>query len=176
MKRKISPELEHFSSLVGDFIEYWGFKKVHGRVWALLFVSGKPMDAAEIAKALDLSAGLTSMTLNTLVDYGVIEVGSLERRGGKKSVRLYEALADPVPAVLGVLRVREARLLATIAASQELAERQAPTDVDPERIHYLKGFIACGQWALEQVNAVGPALVNRFAKKPRPKKPKSPPP
>ena len=28
---------------VGDFIEYWGFKRIHGRVWTLLALRSSPM-------------------------------------------------------------------------------------------------------------------------------------
>ena len=28
---------------IGDFIEYWGFKAIHGRVWALLALSTDPL-------------------------------------------------------------------------------------------------------------------------------------
>ena len=32
----------------GDFIEYWGFKSIHGRVWAYLTISARPLSQTEI--------------------------------------------------------------------------------------------------------------------------------
>src|SRR6476661_6372016 len=42
---------------VGNTIDFWRFKRNHGRVWALLYLRGKPSSAAEIQRALGLSKG-----------------------------------------------------------------------------------------------------------------------
>ena len=39
----------------GDFIAWWGFKSIHGRVWALLALSRKPLSQAEIGRTLGVS-------------------------------------------------------------------------------------------------------------------------
>src|SRR4051812_41709734 len=43
---------------VGAFIEYWGFKAIHGRIWALLALRNGPLAQAEIAKTLGVSRAL----------------------------------------------------------------------------------------------------------------------
>ena len=35
---------------VGRVIEYWGFKRNHGRLWALLYIMDAPMNAADLGR------------------------------------------------------------------------------------------------------------------------------
>ena len=56
---------------VGNFIEFWGFKRNHGRVWALLYLEGRAMTASEIQDALDLSKGAVSMITREIERWGV---------------------------------------------------------------------------------------------------------
>ncbi|HLM42374.1 MAG TPA: ArsR family transcriptional regulator [Myxococcaceae bacterium] len=51
---------------VGNVIEFWGFKRNQGRVWALLYLRGEPLTAGEIERELDLSKGGVSMLLRDL--------------------------------------------------------------------------------------------------------------
>jgi DNA-binding transcriptional regulator GbsR (MarR family) len=57
---------------IGGIIEFWGFKRVMGRIWALLYLSPRPLTAAEICSALSISAGTASMTLAELREWGVV--------------------------------------------------------------------------------------------------------
>ncbi|HLV22412.1 MAG TPA: hypothetical protein VKZ49_16075 [Polyangiaceae bacterium] len=60
------------SDLVGRFIEFWGFKRNMGRVWAVLYLSPHPLSAADLRAALQLSTGAVSMTLAELNRWGVV--------------------------------------------------------------------------------------------------------
>ncbi|MEZ4233214.1 MAG: hypothetical protein R3B89_28800 [Polyangiaceae bacterium] len=60
------------SDLVGRLIEFWGFKRNMGRVWAILYLSPGPLSAQDLRDALQLSAGAVSMTLNDLGRWGVV--------------------------------------------------------------------------------------------------------
>ena len=57
---------------VGNVIEFWGFKRNQGRVWALLYLRGEPLTAGEIERELELSKGGVSMLLRDLERWGVI--------------------------------------------------------------------------------------------------------
>lgn len=57
---------------VGTIIEFWGFKRNQGKVWALLYLLDAPMDAAAIRDYLDLSKGAVSMIVRELETWGVI--------------------------------------------------------------------------------------------------------
>jgi DNA-binding transcriptional regulator GbsR (MarR family) len=61
------------TDLVGRLIEFWGFKRNMGRVWAILYLSPNPMSANEIRASLKLSTGAVSMTLNELARWGVVK-------------------------------------------------------------------------------------------------------
>src|SRR6476469_7798620 len=58
---------------VGNVIEFWGFKRNQGRVWALLYLRGTPMSAGQLEKELSLSKGAVSMLIRDLERWGVIE-------------------------------------------------------------------------------------------------------
>ena len=60
------------SDVVGRLIEFWGFKRNMGRVWAVLYLSPEPLSADEIRRRLSLSTGAVSMTLNELARWSVV--------------------------------------------------------------------------------------------------------
>src|SRR4029079_4952108 len=57
---------------IGDIIEHWGFRKVLGRVWTVLFLSAEPLPASVIGERLSMSAGAVSMSLTELQRWGVV--------------------------------------------------------------------------------------------------------
>lgn len=57
---------------VGDVIEYWGFRKVLGRVWTVLYLWDAPLSAADIGERLQMSAGAVSMALTELQRWEVV--------------------------------------------------------------------------------------------------------
>lgn len=59
------------SDVIGRLIEFWGFKRNMGRVWAVLYLSPEPMSAEDLRHALTLSSGAVSMTLSELSRWGV---------------------------------------------------------------------------------------------------------
>ncbi|MFW2390482.1 MAG: GbsR/MarR family transcriptional regulator [Polyangiales bacterium] len=60
------------SDSIGRLIEFWGFKRNMGRLWAILYLSDRPLSAPEIQERLRLSSGAVSMTLNELTRWGVV--------------------------------------------------------------------------------------------------------
>lgn len=61
------------SDSIGRLIEFWGFKRNMGRLWAILYLSDQPLSAPEIQDRLQLSSGAVSMTLNELTRWGVVK-------------------------------------------------------------------------------------------------------
>lgn len=61
------------SDAVGRLIEFWGFKRNMGRLWAVLYLSDAPLDAPELQHRLQLSSGAVSMTLADLLRWGVVK-------------------------------------------------------------------------------------------------------
>ncbi len=61
------------SDSIGRLIEFWGFKRNMGRLWAILYLSDRPLSAPQIQERLQLSSGAVSMTLNELMRWGVVK-------------------------------------------------------------------------------------------------------
>jgi DNA-binding transcriptional regulator GbsR (MarR family) len=110
------PELNDLAEQVGEFIAYWGFKKVHGRLWTHLFLSEHPLDAAEFIERLGISKALVSMTLSDLLQDQVILPAGKSPRG----TDLFVANPDTSGVITNVLRTREKRMLSRIEAAFRL--------------------------------------------------------
>lgn len=127
LSQRPSPELEDVVSRIGDFIQYWGFKNIHGRVWAHLFLAGRPIDTHCLLARLGISKALLSMTLNELLDYDVIRSFGKSESGAT----LYEANTDLAGVIAGVLRKRERRMLAGLSSATKVLSA-LPPELDGE--------------------------------------------
>ncbi|MBW2458990.1 MAG: ArsR family transcriptional regulator [Deltaproteobacteria bacterium] len=88
---------------VGRLMEFWGFKRNMGRVWALLYLSDRPLAARHLQEGLGASVGTVSMTLTELQRWGVVR--QAWQKGSR--ARLYEAETDLWKMITRVLRDRE---------------------------------------------------------------------
>ena len=68
----LQAELE-VADTVGRLMEFWGFKRPMGRIWALLYLSEEPLPAAELGERLAMSAGGVSLALTELQKWGVVK-------------------------------------------------------------------------------------------------------
>jgi len=58
---------------VGRLMEFWGFKRNMGRVWAVMYLSPTPLTAGDLKDLLQISSGAVSMTLAELMRWGVVK-------------------------------------------------------------------------------------------------------
>jgi len=121
---------------VGDFIEYWGFKAVHGRIWTLLTLATEPMSQVEIAEFLGVSRSLVSGAVADLTKRGLVQPLSDHRNAP------YQAVVDIWPSISEVLRGREwmlieAARLALDSAIEEVELVGGVTRWDLERLEFL---------------------------------------
>jgi HTH-type transcriptional regulator, glycine betaine synthesis regulator len=58
---------------IGELMEFWGFKRNMGRMWALLYLEPEPLSAAQLAERLSLSSGAVSMLLAELSMWGAVK-------------------------------------------------------------------------------------------------------
>lgn len=58
---------------VGRLMEFWGFKRNMGRLWAVMYLSPHPLTAADLKDLLQISSGAVSMTLAELMRWGVVK-------------------------------------------------------------------------------------------------------
>lgn len=115
---------------VGALMELWGFRRQLGRIWAVLFLSDRPLAAPDLCDRLRISTGLLSMSLAELRRWGVVR--PVEVPGDRKEH--FEAETNVWRLVARVLREREKKAVeqALAAFERALAEvRAALADVDP---------------------------------------------
>lgn len=109
---------------VGNTIEFWGFKRNQGRVWALLYLREVALTAAEIEKELKLSKGGVSMLLRDLERWGVL----LRVRGPGDASWRYRAETDLMKMARRVIEEREFAFIARIRADLDEAIGMAEKD------------------------------------------------
>lgn len=88
---------------VGALMEFWGFKRVMGRVWTLLYLRGDALSAAELCEQLSISSGAASMALSELEHWAVVR--RIRRQGDRREY--FEAETDIWKMISRVLRERE---------------------------------------------------------------------
>ncbi|MDP2309139.1 MAG: ArsR family transcriptional regulator [Pseudomonadota bacterium] len=97
---------------VGELMRFWNFKPSLGRIWAVLYLSPGPLDAEEIEARSGLSTGNVSMSLQELLQWGVVKrVPSGLQPGSTSRRRLFVAETDMWAMVARVFRERELRLV-----------------------------------------------------------------
>jgi DNA-binding transcriptional regulator GbsR (MarR family) len=137
---------------IGDVIEHWGFRKVLGRVWTVLFISAEPMPAAAIGDRLQMSSGAVSMALTELQRWGVVK--RVWRPGERKE--FFEAETDFWKMISKVFDERERLIADSVRGRLEKAAdilRGLPEDAGAkasiDRINRLLAFVLVAQTALD---------------------------
>ena len=146
------PEVEEFANRVGDFIEFWGFKHVQGRIWAHMYLTKTPMDAAEIMRRLQISKGLVSISLKEMMSYEVVRITGKSENG----TILYEANPDQETVILNVIRKRERLLVSKVSAAFKLVCNISAADKDklsiqPEGIQRTEELISITENCLDSI-------------------------
>ncbi len=115
---------------VGTLMELWGFRRQLGRIWAVLFLSDRPLAAPELCDRLGISTGLLSMSLAELRGWGVVR--GVPVAGDRKEH--YQAETNVWKLVAHVLRERERRAVEDALRTFErtLSEVRAAADEEPE--------------------------------------------
>ncbi len=131
-------ELRTVAESVGKFIEYWGFRNIHGRIWAVVFLAPKPISTLEIIERLQVSKGLVSRSINELIEYRLL-VPMEKTAHGRHT---YIASEDLGSVIHEVLRTRELKLLEQNLQSMKWLAENSPKDLDqhgvsPEKLTQL---------------------------------------
>ena len=143
---------------VGELMELWGFRRQLGRIWAVLFLSERPLAAPDLCERLQISTGLLSMSLSELRGWGVVRTVSVP--GDRKEH--FEAETNIWSLVRRVLAERERKAIDAALATVEQALREvkaALSDVDPavksaarfrlQRLEQLAQLCRVGQGLLQ---------------------------
>ena len=136
-----NPELIHLADLIGEFIEYWGFKAVQGRLWCYLYLANEPLDSAQLAELLEISPALVTQSVQILLQYRVIS----EVEKGKNGVLRFIANPKVSEAITGVLEGRELELLDRIQLSYRRLDQRKKTHTLPIALNQERMELL-GQW------------------------------
>jgi DNA-binding transcriptional regulator GbsR (MarR family) len=132
------------AEVIGGLIEFWGFKAIQGRIWAILYLSPDPLPAAEICDRLQISTGAASMALNDLQKWGVVK--KAWRPGERKDY--YEPETSIWKMVTRVYRERELGYVrAVIESFEELRKllgrlRANATADEKKRLKFIDARLA----------------------------------
>lgn len=142
-------KLRALSESVGDFIRYWGFRRIHGEIWTQVFLSKTSLSGAELTQRLEVSKSLVSPALSELEEYGLI----IMTEDGKKTKR-YSAAPNVVSVIKDILKEREAKIIAEAQKQFEALDKihQKRGDqnslLETTRLEELGQMISLAQFAL----------------------------
>jgi DNA-binding transcriptional regulator GbsR (MarR family) len=149
----LPPHLYRACEAIGQVMELWGFKRIHGMIWMYVFMQPEPVSAQDIRSALGISSGLVSMTVAELQHWDVIHRHSV--RGDRKDY--YVAEFNIWRPILKVLREREYYQINT--ALEVL--RDVRESIDPQR-DPIYAHAARQLDLLIQAGELGRSLVGQF--------------
>ena len=163
-----SPQVTELANQIGDFLQYWGFKRVHGRIWTILFLSKKSLDAADLRQRLKISKALVSLSIRDLLKYGVV----LEDGKSSRGTVLYRAADDVRPAIMKVLQEREREMISRIERAHKDCETMDPLnldrlEIDTQRLRSLSQMIELASALVRNVLIVertSPEILAGFVK------------
>lgn len=101
----IPPAIERFVLYWGDMGGSWGVNRSVAQIHALLFVSGRPMNAEEIADALKMARSNVSTSIRDLMNWGLVR--RVPTLGDRRD--FFEAEGDVWEMASKIVAIRKAR-------------------------------------------------------------------
>jgi DNA-binding transcriptional regulator GbsR (MarR family) len=139
-----TPAGEAFVALWAEMGPHWGVPRTMAQVNALLFMEGRPLNTDEIMERLSISRGNASMTLRTLVEWGMIT----RRHNAKDRKDYYAGEQDVWKLFATVARTRKQREVEPLIARLQALLASAPAGNDAQRhkieqmLEFVKSFDA----------------------------------
>ena len=157
---------ERFIALWGDMGARWGVPRSMTELHAMLYIVGESMNTDEIMKKLSISRGNASMTLRTLLDWGIVT--RTHKRDDRKDY--YTAEQDVWKLFATVARARKRRELEPLASTlQALANPLKGVDTSEvvaqrKRLESMLEFIVQFDGISERFLSMGGSSIEIFAK------------
>ena len=157
---------ERFIALWGDMGARWGVPRSMTELHAMLYIVGESMNTDEIMKKLSISRGNASMTLRTLLDWGIVT--RTHKRDDRKDY--YTAEQDVWKLFSTVARARKRRELEPLASTlQALANTLKGVDTSEvaaqrKRLESMLEFIVQFDGISERFLSMGGSSIEVFAK------------
>lgn len=143
---KLEQNKQRLAESVGEFIKYWGFKEIHGRIWVHVYLSKYPVTAKELTKKLGVTKGLISTAISELMAYQVIEKVNI---GDARSAG-YQSNTDLVQVIYNVLRNRELKLTNKVLDNIRGVAKEIPQD-DQEILDKVNRLEEMTQFAIDSL-------------------------
>jgi len=157
------PHLHELAEKIGGFIEYWGFKKIHGIIWTHVYLSPSPLSAGDLIARLKISKALVSLSLSDLIHYGLI-VQTPE--SADRKTKHYRATPDVFASIKNILETRETPMLQEIQSRFDTLHAKAPEgSVSKERLEDLGRMIEGANEGLRNLlllASVDPSFLSAF--------------
>ncbi len=146
MKKQQQTRLHQFAGFVGDFIRYWGFRRIHGQIWTLVYLSETSLSGSDIVKILKVSKALVSPALRELEQEGLL----VPLKSENSKTKRYGAEDNVTQIIRLVLLRREQPMIANIQKSFDgLSSRHsAVIGLNQKRIDKLGALIQSAQLGL----------------------------
>ena len=139
---------EEIIEATGRITSFWGFSKIMGQLYGLLYLSPKPLTLDDMAESLSISKGNASINIRALERWNMVK--HVWIKGDRKDY--YEAETDFWKIVRGVLREREKKefdqALATVGSCRKKSvdlhkqSKSAETAFALDRLKKLEEFIS----------------------------------
>ncbi len=147
-----SQHIKKLAQAVGDFIRYWGFRKIHGQLWTQIYLSQEPLSGSELVKNLSVSKALVSPALKELLDYDLISAISTDGRTKK-----YKANEQVFEVIQNILKNREQRLVenahkqCSALQKYEGEKYSSNSKINHDRLDALSSLISSALFALSMI-------------------------
>ncbi|MDH4468401.1 MAG: hypothetical protein QE271_10105 [Bacteriovoracaceae bacterium] len=147
--QKLNKEFQELSLSIGNFIRYWGFRRVHGAIWTQLYLSRGPLSCTQLVKNLKLSKALISPALEELCGYKLIE----QVPSSNDKMKYYQAVSNVRDVVKSILKAREKMMLDEINKhfSKFLGKNSKNAVLDHARIQNMQEMILSANMMLEYI-------------------------
>lgn len=147
---EVPDEVHNLADLIGQFMQYWGFKRIHGQIWTHIWLAKNPVDATTLVKRLDVSKALVSLAIKDLLQYDVVKIIS---QGDRRKMLLIPNV-DMQTVITTVLKNRESKMMTQIVKSQEAVDDLNKTvknlmDLDQSRLEQMKIITSMAEMALQ---------------------------
>ncbi len=147
MREPLQEVSESIMEAMGRISDFWGFSKIMGQLYGMLYLSFKPLTLDDMAEKLSVSKGNVSINIRTLERWNMVR--PVWVKGDRKDY--YEAEIDCWKIVKGVLKEREKKefdqALSSVVNGLKKAEdihkqlKQPETALVIERLKKLEDFI-----------------------------------
>ena len=141
---RTNKDLINLANTVGDFIRYWGFRRIHGQIWTQVFLSQISLSGADLTRSLKVSKALISPALKELLKHKLI----IEHKVDSKT-KSYSANSNVLEVIRNVLLKRESILIKKaeknfLALKNSLKES---SQINTTRLNELGSMISVGTLA-----------------------------